>query len=140
MLITATYTDKGGAGIKPLSSVGSVSLKSALVNMPSNSGNLRVEIKDWNKHRAAFLNISQGNNGWLEFSNIDLESIGSIEFEIWNSCTVDEGLPDQLAPGFSQWTQDCVTQIGKRIKHHVQYKRTSVAKRGAWRQKTLHES
>ncbi|MCF8214924.1 MAG: carbohydrate-binding protein, partial [Chitinophagaceae bacterium] len=92
MLITATYTDKGGAGIKPLSAMGSVSLKSALVNMPSNSGNLRVEIKDWNKHRAAFLNISQGNNGWLEFSNIDLESIGTIEFGY--------GIPAQLIKGY----------------------------------------
>ncbi|MFN5021719.1 MAG: PKD domain-containing protein, partial [bacterium] len=92
MLITATYTDKGGAGIKPLSALGSVSLKSALVNMPSNSGNLRVEIKDWNKQRAAFLNISQGNNGWLEFSNIDLESIGSIEFGY--------GIPAQLMKGY----------------------------------------
>ena len=92
MLITATYTDRGGAGIKPLSAVGSVSLKSALVNMPSNSGNLRVEIKDWNKHRAAFLNISQGNNGWLEFSNIDLESIGTIEFGY--------GIPAQLMKGY----------------------------------------
>jgi len=92
MLITATYTDKGGAGIKPLSAVGTVSLKSALINMPSNSGNLRVEVKDWNKHRAAFLNISQGNNGWMEFSNIDLESIGTIEFGY--------GIPAQLVKGY----------------------------------------
>ena len=92
MLITATYTDRGGAGIRPLSAMGSVSLKSALVNMPSNSGNLRVEIKDWNKQRAAFLNISQGNNGWMEFSNIDLENIGTIELAY--------GIPAQLMKGY----------------------------------------
>lgn len=93
MLITATYTDKGGKGIKPMSSVGTVSLKSALLSMASKSAALRVDIKDWNNHRAAFLNIGQGNNGWLEFSNIDLDGIASIEFGY--------GVPAQLVKGYA---------------------------------------
>lgn len=89
MQITASYTDKGGFGIKPLSSSGTVTLRSALMAMPSHSAAVRVDVKNWSTHRAAFLN---GDDGWLEFSNINLEGINSIEFGY--------GIPKQLDKGY----------------------------------------
>ena len=89
MQITASYTDKGGFGIKPLSSANSVTLRSALINMPTSSAAVRVDIKNWNEHRAAFLN---GDDGWLEFSDINLDGIKAIEFGY--------GIPQQLDKGY----------------------------------------
>ncbi len=89
MQITASYTDKGGFGIKPLSSANSVTLRSALINMPTSNAAVRVDIKNWNEHRAAFLN---GDDGWLEFSDINLDGIKAIEFGY--------GIPQQLDKGY----------------------------------------
>ena len=87
--LTAVYTDKGRPGIRPLSSAGSITLRSALLNMPSNSGTTRVDVKNWREHKAAFLN---GDDGYLEFSNINLDGIKSIELAY--------GIPQQLDKGY----------------------------------------
>ena len=88
MQITASYTDKGGFGIKPLSSVGTVTLRSALIAMANNSAAVRVDIRNWTTNRAAFLN---GDDGWLEFNNINLDGINSIEFGYGISKQLDKG-------------------------------------------------
>lgn len=87
--LTAVYTDKGRPGIKPLSSAGTITLRSALLNMPSNTATTRVDVKNWREHKAAFLN---GDDGYLEFSNINLEGIKSIELSY--------GVPQQLDKGY----------------------------------------
>jgi len=89
MQITATYTDKGGPGIKPLSTTNTVTLKSALINMPTNTATSSVDVKTWREHRAAFIN---GDEGWIEFSDINLDGIKSIEFGY--------GIPQQLDKGY----------------------------------------
>jgi hypothetical protein len=90
MQISASYTDKGGFGIKPLSAVGTVTLRSALIAMANNSAAVRVDIRNWSTHRAAFLN---GDDGWLEFNSINLDGIKSIEFGY--------GIPKQLDKGYA---------------------------------------
>ena len=89
MQITASYTDKGGAGIKPLSATNSITLRSSIINMPSNNATTRVDVKGWREHRAAFLS---GEDGWLEFSNINLDGIKAIDFSY--------GIPQQLDKGY----------------------------------------
>jgi glucose/arabinose dehydrogenase/cytochrome c551/c552 len=89
MQITASYTDKGGFGIKPLSAAGTVTLRSALIAMANNSAAVRVDIRNWSTHRVAFLN---GDDGWLEFNSINLDGINSIEFGY--------GIPKQLDKGY----------------------------------------
>lgn len=89
MQITASYTDKGGTGIKPLSATNSITLRSSLINMSSNNAATRVDIKGWREHKAAFLS---GEDGWLEFSNINLDGIKGLDFTY--------GIPQQLDKGY----------------------------------------
>lgn len=89
MQITATYTDKGGPGIKPLSTTNTTTLRSALIIMPTSTAASSVDVKGWREHRAAFVN---GEEGWLEFSDINLDGIKSIEFGY--------GIPQQLDKGY----------------------------------------
>ena len=88
MQITASYTDKGGIGIKPLSASNSITLRSALINMSSNNVATRVNVNNWKEYRAAFLN---GDDGWLEFSNFNLDDIKSIELSYGIPETLDKG-------------------------------------------------
>lgn len=88
MQITASYTDKGGIGIKPLSASNSITLRSALINMSSNNMATRVNVNNWKEYRAAFLN---GEEGWLEFSNFNLDDIKSIELSYGIPETLDKG-------------------------------------------------
>jgi glucose/arabinose dehydrogenase/type 1 glutamine amidotransferase/cytochrome c551/c552 len=88
MQITASYTDKGGIGIKPLSASNSITLRSSLINMSSNNKATKVNVNNWKEYRAAFLN---GEEGWLEFSNFNLDDIKSIELSYGIPETLDKG-------------------------------------------------
>jgi len=88
MQITASYTDKGGFGIKPLSASNSITLRSALINMSSNNEATSIDIDNLKDYRAAFLN---GEEGWLEFSNFNLDDIKSIELAYGVPQTLDKG-------------------------------------------------
>ena len=96
MQITATYTDKGGKGIKPLSATGSITLRSSLMNMASSNEQVRVNVKNWDKYAAGFLN---GDDGWFQFDDINFDEIDSFELAY--------GIPGQLIKGYAiSWYQD----------------------------------
>lgn len=79
MQITATYSDKGGKGMKPLSTTASTSLRSALVDATHFDSTSNLEIKKWETHKMVALNLSSGNTGWIQFNEMNLEGIASIE-------------------------------------------------------------
>ncbi|CAM3452055.1 ThuA domain-containing protein [Pontibacter korlensis] len=74
--LTATYTDQGGQGIKPLAGTGVVYLRNTTLDaadFKSINGFNSVEFGG-----AHFL-IFPGSNGWLKQPQLDLTNIGSIE-------------------------------------------------------------
>ena len=93
MQISASYTDRGGKGIKPLSAAGSAYLRSALVDLTQFDSTSNLEIKNWNNQRVVMLNLSTGNTGWIQFNDMDLEGIGSIELTY--------GIPAKLEKGYT---------------------------------------
>ncbi len=108
MQVSATYTDKGGKGIKPLSATGSISLRSALMSPETNNAASNVDIKNWNDKRVAFLNLNSAEAGWLRFDNIDLAGIKSIE--------LNYGIPASLGKGYViSWYQDSPNGAANKI-------------------------
>lgn len=91
MQITASYTDKGGKGIKPQSAAGTVYLRSALVDVTQYDSTANLEIKNWNNQPVVMLNLSTGNTGWIGFDDIDLEGIGAIELTYGVPAILEKG-------------------------------------------------
>ena len=76
MQITATYTDKGGPGIRPQSGVGTLLLKSPIIGVQSANKLDNVEIASMGGNTFAML---RGIDGLLTFENFSLKNINSIE-------------------------------------------------------------
>ncbi|MHA6247526.1 ThuA domain-containing protein [Pontibacter sp. CAU 1760] len=73
--LVATYTDQGGAGIKPLSGGDAVYLRSNAVDAKE------MSVQGFNKVEfggATYL-IFPGNQGWAKVSQVDLTNIGALE-------------------------------------------------------------
>ena len=75
-MIQATYTDNGGAGIKPLSNGAAVYLRSNVFNAPDIKEKNGFNTKDSAGIR--YLTYPQ-NDGWLKIVQVDLNSISAVE-------------------------------------------------------------
>jgi glucose/arabinose dehydrogenase/cytochrome c551/c552/type 1 glutamine amidotransferase len=78
MQITASYTDKGGNGIRPQSGVGFLTLKSPLLEVKSNSGVEHIAMVEDGDNKIAKLS---GETGFLSFDNINLKHVTSLDLE-----------------------------------------------------------
>lgn len=76
MQITATYTDKGGPGIRPQSGVGTLLLKSPVISVQSASKLDNLDIASMGGSTFAML---RGLNGTLTFENMNFKNINSLE-------------------------------------------------------------
>jgi glucose/arabinose dehydrogenase/cytochrome c551/c552/type 1 glutamine amidotransferase len=74
MQISATYTDKGGAGRKPLSSSDFAFLESPLLKPKMNTGKDKVQIMDVGANNIAIME----DGGWMAF-DVDLQYVKEIE-------------------------------------------------------------
>ena len=78
MQITASYTDKGGNGIRPQSGFGTLTLKSPVVEVNSNSGLDHVAlVEDGDKKLAKLI----GETGSIHFDNLNLRHVTAVELE-----------------------------------------------------------
>jgi hypothetical protein len=77
MVITATYTDKGGAGLRPQSGVGSLTLKSPVVSVATASAKRGINIAEFGGRKLA--TIENGTSGTLEFDKMNLRNISALE-------------------------------------------------------------
>ena len=75
MVITGSYTDKGGSNVKALTGSTSVSLQSNTVNFTGNE-----KLKGFNVYKTPSSNILvlPPSDGWFAIDNIDLTGVGSI--------------------------------------------------------------
>jgi|688.fasta_scaffold01128_31 glucose/arabinose dehydrogenase/cytochrome c551/c552 len=76
MQITATYTDKGGAGIRPQSGVGVLSLRSPVLGMEAANKLDRMSIFEFGGKK---LGVLSDNNGSATYNNISLKHIKALE-------------------------------------------------------------
>ena len=76
MQITATYTDKGGKGLRPQSGVGNLILRSPVINMDANSATNKVAIAEFGGSKLA---VATDQLGWVQFDNLNLSSVKSVE-------------------------------------------------------------
>lgn len=76
MQITATYTDKGGKGLRPQSGVGNLILKSPLISVDDNSSVEKVTIAEFGGKKLA---IANEQTGLLYFNNLNLANVVSLE-------------------------------------------------------------
>lgn len=74
--ITASYTDKGGKGIKPLTGSNVLVLGTPLLNAHDNTGLNGASVMEFGGMRFA---VITGNDGWLEFDKVNLAQIRNIE-------------------------------------------------------------
>ncbi|MEY4627694.1 MAG: hypothetical protein RLZZ595_20, partial [Bacteroidota bacterium] len=76
MQITATYTDKGGPGIRPQSGFGVISLRSPNVSVDAADQKNGVTIAEFGGRKLAILS---GNSGSLEYNQMNLKHVKSLE-------------------------------------------------------------
>jgi cytochrome c len=76
MQITATYTDKGGPGIRPQSSVGTLLLKSPVIGVKSAT---KIDNLDLASMGGSTFAMLKGTSGTLTFENFSLKNINSLE-------------------------------------------------------------
>ncbi|MEY3432620.1 MAG: hypothetical protein RL131_556, partial [Bacteroidota bacterium] len=76
MQITATYTDKGGPGIRPQSGVGVLNLKSPNLSVDAADQKNGVTIAEFGGRKLAILS---GNSGSLEYNQMSLKHVKSLE-------------------------------------------------------------
>ncbi|WP_336514737.1 ThuA domain-containing protein [Pollutibacter soli] len=89
MQITATYTDKGGAGISPLTGAAVVLLKSPVLSMGDNKGLEKTTLVDYGGMKLAMLS---GSGEWLMFDSVNLVPVKQIE--------LGYGMQDPLKKGY----------------------------------------
>ena len=86
LVINASYTDAGSAGVKPLTATGTVNLRSNIINARELIQRTRLNFKD--STATGLIGFPQ-SNGWLKLNNIDLKGINSIALSTLNG--LDEG-------------------------------------------------
>jgi hypothetical protein len=77
MVITATYTDKGGSGLRPQSGVGSLTLKSPVVSVATATAKRGINIAEFGGRKLAV--VETGTSGTLEFEKMNLINISALE-------------------------------------------------------------
>jgi len=76
MQITATYTDKGGKGLRPQSGVGNLILKSPVLGMGENSALEKVTVAEMGGRKIA---VSSDQTGLVRFNDVNLQHVTSLE-------------------------------------------------------------
>jgi glucose/arabinose dehydrogenase/cytochrome c551/c552/type 1 glutamine amidotransferase len=78
MQVTATYTDKGAKGIKPLTSYAVALLKGSVVGVEKNKEATGIQIReDDGDYYADLTELS----GWLKFDGLNLKGVTSVELQ-----------------------------------------------------------
>jgi cytochrome c len=77
MQITATYTDRGAPSTRPVTSIGTLSLKGPLFRVDDSDSTQKIKTADYNGIKFAF---PRTNSGWLLFNDIDLTGVAAVEF------------------------------------------------------------
>lgn len=88
MQITATYTDKGGKGLRPQSGVGNLILKSPVLTMDANSSLEKVTLAETGGRKIAVLS---GQTGLVRFNDLNLEHVTSLEMNYFMRAIPDYG-------------------------------------------------
>ncbi len=77
MQISASYTDKGGAGAKPLTGADLITLRNPLVPMSDNNGTEKISVVEFNDKDYAVL--GSGDAGWMLFDDLNLKYVTGVE-------------------------------------------------------------
>ena len=88
MQITATYTDKGGKGLRPQSGVGNLILKSPVISVDANSSLEKVTIAEFGGRKLA---IVTDQTGLLRFNNLNLSNVAALEMNYMMRAVPDFG-------------------------------------------------
>ena len=76
MQITATYTDRGGPGLRPQSGVGVLTLKAPILSVESASARQGINIGEMGGNKVA---IANGASGTLSFDGLNLRHVNAVE-------------------------------------------------------------
>ena len=98
--LSASYTDKGGAKIKPLTGYESVVLRSPQLGMQENTALNDVTVVEFGGNRYAI--AGQSANTWLAFEALNLKPVRQAEFSYASQDRIDKGYILELradAPG-----------------------------------------
>jgi cytochrome c551/c552 len=88
MQITATYTDKGGKGLRPQSGVGNLILRSPVINMDANNRTDKVTIAEFGGKKIA---VSTDNVGLVYFNQLNLYNVKAVELNYMMQAVPDIG-------------------------------------------------
>ena len=88
MQITATYTDKGGKGLRPQSGVGNLVLKSPVISVDANSSAEKVTIAEFGGRKLA---VVTDQTGFLRFNNLNLSNVAALEMNYMMRAVPDFG-------------------------------------------------
>jgi cytochrome c551/c552 len=88
MQITATYTDKGGKGIRPQSGVGNLILRSPIISVDANNGVDKVAIAEFDGKKIA---VSTDRVGWIHFDNVNLSNVNLVDINYMMQAVPDIG-------------------------------------------------
>ena len=88
MQITATYTDKGGKGLRPQSGVGNLILKSPVISVDANSSTEKITIAEFGGRKLA---VATDVTGLLHFNDVNLSNVSSIEMNYMMQAVPDFG-------------------------------------------------
>ena len=119
MQITATYTDKGAKGIKPLTSVAVAIMKSPIVGVESKTDGDGIDVKEDDGDHFAILN-NESASGWLKFDHLNLKDVNALELAYDIDASPDKGYR-------ISWYVDNIngTKIGEVFMGHDVSKKTS---------------
>ena len=76
MQITATYTDRGGPGLRPQSGVGVLTLKAPILSVESATARQGINIGEMGGNKVA---IANGPSGTMSFDGLNLRHVNAVE-------------------------------------------------------------
>jgi glucose/arabinose dehydrogenase/cytochrome c551/c552 len=89
--ISASYTDRGGAKIKPLTGYNSIVLRSPQLGMQENKALDNMSVMEFGGNKYAIL--GQGATGWVEFEPLNLSPVKQVQ--------IAYGMQDPLEKGYT---------------------------------------
>jgi glucose/arabinose dehydrogenase/cytochrome c551/c552 len=94
MQLSASYTDKGGAKIKPLTGYNSVVIRSPQLGVQENKSVNNMTVAEFGGNKFAIL--GQGATGWLEFDPLNLSPVSAVEIMYAMQNPLDKGYTVEL--------------------------------------------
>jgi len=88
MMITATYTDKGGAGLRPQSGYGVLTLKSPILSVEAASSTKSMTVAEFGGRKLA---VIEGASGTMNFDNVNLKNVAAFELGYAMQTALDHG-------------------------------------------------